>query len=137
MNLDDVMDAVADRLRTIASLAGERTFAYPPDKVSPPAAVVSYPDEIDPHGTYNRGLAKMSLPVVVVVGKATVRTARDRLAAYCAASGASSVIAVLESGTYTAFDVVTVTKISFDVVTIAGTDYVAALFDLDIQGSGA
>jgi hypothetical protein len=51
-------------------------------------------------------------------------------------SGASSVKQVLESGTYTAFDELRVTSVEFDVVSIANTDYLAAMFDLDITGSG-
>lgn len=135
MDLAAVMDQVAARLRLIPTLKS-RTFAYPPDKVTPPAAIVTYPDNLDPHGTYNRGVARMTLPVVVVVGRVTVRTARNELAAYVDDSGPSSVIATLESGSYTAFDTVTVTGITFDVVTIAGTDYIAALFALDISGPG-
>jgi len=134
MDLAAVMDAVGDRLDTIAGL---RVFRYPPDKLTPPAAVVSYPDKIDPHGTYNRGMARMTLPVVLVVGRVSVRSARDQLAAYAKDTGASSIVTVLESGTYTAFDTVTVTEITFDVVSLGGVDYMAALFDLDIAGSGA
>lgn len=134
MNIADVMDAVAGRLDTIPGL---RCFAYPPGSVTPPAAVVSYPDSFDPHGTYNRGMARMKLPVVVVVGKVSDRSARDRLSAYAAVDGAESIVRVLDSGTYTAFDVVTVTGIEFDVVRIGGTDYIAAVLDLDIVGRGS
>jgi hypothetical protein len=52
-------------------------------------------------------------------------------------SGASSVKAVLESGTYTAFEAVRVTGGEFDTVTIGGTDYLAVAFDLDIVGRGS
>jgi hypothetical protein len=97
MNLADVMDAVGDRLDTIAGL---RVFAYPPGSVTPPAAVVSYPEGIEFDATYGRGSDRMTLPVVVVVGKASDRAARDKLGAYCDGSGASSVKAVLESGEY-------------------------------------
>ena len=105
--------------------------------MTPPAAVVSYPETIDFDQTYGRGADKMTIPVVVVVGRASDRAARDALGAYCDGSGASSVKAVLESGTYTAFHTVRVESIEFDVVTIAAVDYMAALFDLDIAGSGS
>lgn len=136
MDLAAVMDEVAGRLRTIPSLAN-RTHAHPPDAISPPAAIVSYPDSLDPHGTYNRGIALIKkLAVVVVVGRVSVRAARDKIAAYCHSSGPESVVAVLESGTYTAFGELTVMNIGFDTITIAATDYIAAIFDLDIAGSG-
>lgn len=133
MDLAVVMDAVGDRLDTIPNL---RVHRYPPGSVTPPAAVVAYPDTYTFDQTYGRGMDVMTLPVVLVVGKVTDRSARNQLGAYVNGSGTKSVKQVLESGTYTAFDTVTVTKVEFDVVTIAGTDYLAATFDLDISGAG-
>jgi len=136
MDLAAVMDEVAARLITITGL---RVFAYPPDSVVPPAAIVSYPDEIEPHGTYARGMAKIRLPVVVVVGKVTDRGTRALIAGYVATSGAASVVAVLESTAtpYVAFDTLTVASVEFDVVQIAENTYLAALFDLEIAGDGS
>jgi len=134
MNLAAVMDAVAARLQTVSGL---RVFAYPPGSLTPPGAVVSYPETYVFDETYGRGMDRLKLPVVVVVGKVSDRAARDQLGAFCDGSGASSVKAVLESGTYTAFHTVRVESIEFDVVTIAAVDYMAALFDLDIAGSGS
>jgi len=134
MDLAAVMDAIGDRLDTIDGL---RVHNYPVGSVTPPAAVVSYPEDYTYDGTYGRGMDRMTLPVVLVVGKASERTARDRLAIYVNGSGASSVKAVLESGAYTAFDEVRVMSADFDVVRIAATDYIAAVFDLDIAGQGS
>jgi len=134
MNLAAVMDAVSTRLDTIANL---RCFAYPPAKLTPPAAVVSYPETYTFDETYGRGSDRMTLPVVLVVGRVSDRSARDELGAYCNGTGARSVKAVLQSGTYTAFDSLRVVSIDFDVVSIAGVDYLAALFDLDIFGPGS
>jgi hypothetical protein len=134
VKLEDVMDEVAARLATIEGL---RVFAYPTDSVAPPAAVVSFPENITFDETYGRGMDRMTLPVVVAVGKPYARSTRPLLAAYCNGSGPASVKAALEAGDYASCDVVRVTGIDFDVVTIAGTDYMAALFDLDIAGAGA
>jgi hypothetical protein len=134
MDLGDVMDEVADELDTIAGL---RCFAYPPDSITPPAAIVSYPEDLAFDATYDRGADTVLLPVIVAVGKVHDRGTRDLVAAYCVGSGASSIKAVLEAGTYTAFDSVRVARAEFDVVRIGGTDYLAALFDLDIIGDGA
>jgi hypothetical protein len=133
VDLTACMDAVADRLEGLGDL---RVWAYPPGSVSPPAAVVSYPEEIDFDKTYGRGADRMRLPLVLVVGKASDRAAREALGAYCDGSGPSSVKARLESGTFTDFDSLRVINIEFDVVSIGGVDYLAALFDLDIFGSG-
>jgi hypothetical protein len=134
MDLNDVMDEVAAQLDTISGL---RCFAYPPDDVQPPAAIVSYPEAITFDETYGRGMDRMTMPVWLLVDRVVDRTSRARLAAYCAGSGASSVKAVLESGTYTAFHTVRVTGVEFESVTVAGTEYVAAIFDLDIAGAGS
>ncbi len=137
MDLVDVMDQVAERLRTISGL---HVFAWPPGQVVPPAAIVSYPDGITFDAAYRRGKDKMALPVVVVVGRVVDRVARDQIGAYCAGSGPRSVKQVLEdgvgAGAYTAFDTLRVTGVDFDTVTIAGVDYMAALFTLDISGKG-
>jgi hypothetical protein len=134
MILTDVMDAVATRLDTIAGL---RVFEWPQGSVTPPAAVVSYPETYTYDETYGRGMDRMTLPVIVVVGRPTDRSTRDRLGGYVNGTGAASVKSVLQSGTYTAFHTVRVVGVEFDVVTIGGTDYMGALFSLDIAGSGA
>jgi hypothetical protein len=136
VNLASVMDAISARLDTIAGL---RCFAYPPGSVVPPAAVVGYPTTYGYDETYGRGVDRMSLPVVLVIGKVSDRVARDQLAAYVSGSGTVtvSVKTVIEGGTYTAFDVVRVTGVELDTYTIGATDYLAAIFDLDILGKGA
>lgn len=134
MDLVAVMDEIGDRLDTIDGL---RVFRYPPDSITPPAAVVAYPDSLTFDETYGRGMDRLTLPVVVVVGRQSDRASRDNLGRYCDGSGSASVKAVLESGSYTAFDTLRVMSVEFDSVTMAGTDYVAAMFDVDIAGSGA
>lgn len=135
MNLGAVMQAVADRIDTITGL---RVYAYPPDDVAVPAAIVGYPDTYTFDETYRRGMDRIeSLPVVVLVGQVSDRASRDTITQYVKGSGAASIKAVVESGTYTAFDTVRVTGVAFDVVTFAAVDYLGATFTLDIAGQGA
>jgi hypothetical protein len=136
MNLDTVITQVATQLDTITGL---QIYDFPPDQAYPPCAIVAWPDSYDFDLTYGRGGDRMSLPVVVLVGKVSDRAARTNLAAYCDGSGASSIKAVLESASaaYTAFHTVRVESVTFDVISMAGIDYMAALFTLDITGSGA
>ena len=133
MDLAAVMTEIAARL---APIAGLRVFAYPPGSLQPPAAVVTYPLDITCDATYGRGSDRMTLPVVLTVGKATERAARDELGEYCNGAGPRSVKALLESGTYDTFDDVRVTKIDFDAVSIGGLELLAAVFNLDIIGPG-
>lgn len=134
MIVADVMQALADRLDTIAGL---RVYAHPPEAINPPAAVVSYPDSIDYDQTYGRGMDRMQVPVVVLVKKLSARVARDDLTRFVDGTGPASVKAVLESGTYTAFHTIRVSTATVDVVEVAGIDYLAVTFMADITGSGA
>lgn len=134
MNVEDVMQAMADRLDTISGL---RVYGYPPEEIHPPAAVVSYPDNIAFDETYGRGMDRMQVPVLVLVKKVSARVARTDVTRFMDGAGTASVKAVLESGTYTAFDTIRVTSATVDVVEVAGIDYLAVTFMADIAGSGS
>lgn len=133
MNIGNVMQALADRIDTIAGL---RVYAYPPNAVQAPAAVVTYPESYTYDDTYGRGMDSMTLPVVVLVGKVSDRASRDKLAKWVSPSTATSIKTVLESGTYTAFDTVRVASVTFDIIAIAAVEYLAATLTLDIAGQG-
>lgn len=128
------MDEVGDALDTIDGL---RVYRYPPDSVSVPSAVVAYPETYNYDSTLGRGMDRMTLPVVVMVGKVSDRASRDRIAAYADGDGDRSVKAVVEAGTYTACDKPRVQDVEFDVLLMAGIEYLAATFNIDIAGTGA
>lgn len=137
MDLAAVMDEIGASVRSVQGLEG-RTFAYPPPTVPGVAGIVSYPDRIDYDQTYGRGMDRIAdLPVLIVVGQATDRGARDRVAQYAAGSGALSVKAAIEAGTHTSFDDIQVKSCEFDVVTIGAIDYICAMFRMDIAGQGS
>lgn len=133
MDLDTVMTEIGTALDGISGLR----IAVAGEKVVPPAAWVRWPGSITFDGTYGRGSDSMELDAVVVVGRTVDRSTRKALAAYCKGSGSSSVKAAVDGGTYTAAHSVTVTGVEFDVVDVAGIDYVAAIFSIDVVGSGA
>jgi hypothetical protein len=134
VKLNDVMDELAARIGTITGL---RVFGYPPPTVVPPAGIVSYPDKIEYDQTYGRGMTTLTgLPILIVVGKATDRTAREAVAAYASDTGPKSVKLAIEGTSSTAWDDAHVVDCDFDVVTIASVDYIAALFSLTIACQG-
>lgn len=134
MDLAKVMDECAD---TLAEITGLRVFSHPPATITPPAGVVSYPERIVYDATYARGMDIIeALPFILLAGKATDRAARDAVAAWAAGAGDQSVKVRFERKSWVAFEDVTVTECSFDVVTIAGVDYMAAMFKANIAGSG-
>lgn len=133
MDLAAVMDEVGDQLDTIDAL---RVYRYPADNVAPPAAVVTYPDEWTYDATMRRGADTCTLPVVVLVGKVSDRASRDRIAVYVDGAGAKSLKAVIEAHSYESCDSVRVTNAEFDIVAVAGVEYLAATFHLNIIGPG-
>ena len=134
MNVGNVMDAIGTQLDTISGL---RVYDFPSELITPPAVVLAYPEEITYDETYGRGMDRMTLPVLVLVGKVDVRASRDTLVPYTNGTGSKSIKAVVEAGTYTAFHTVRVTRCDFDVVRVGGVDYASAMFTLDITGSGS
>jgi hypothetical protein len=136
VQLNLVMDEMAVRLRGITGLAG-RVFAYPPPKVDGPAGIISYPDRIEFDATYGRGMDRyVGVPVFVVIGRPTDRTARDRLAGYVAVTGATSVKVALEAPGATTWDDLQVKDCEIDVIKIATIDYLSAMFVCDVAGRG-
>lgn len=134
MNLTAVMDELATELDTIAGL---RVFAFPADNVAAPAAVVGYPTSITYDSTMGRGVDMMVIPVFVLVGRLTDRSSRDLLGVYCDGSGAKSIKAKLLAGKpWSAMSSVRVASAEFTVVTMAGVDYLSAIFTVNVYGPG-
>lgn len=113
-------------------VAGLHVYAWPTGKVVPPAAVVSYPTEID--YLEGRGLHRMSLPLVIVFGRPVDPATRDTLAAYANGGGPKAVAALVDAYAWTACDSVTCKRGEVDVVQVGAVGYLAGLFTLDIIG---
>lgn len=127
MDIGAVMDEMADALGTIDGL---RVFAYFPDRISPPVAVVDFPAELDYDSAFSRGADRIKLPVTVLVSRVDSRTARDRLLGY-----QESVKAAIEVHTPVAYDSARVTGVEFNhSVPVAAVEYAAATFTIDIIG---
>lgn len=134
MELAPIMDEIAERLKTIGGL---RVSAQPPKTITPPAGIVSYPNTIEYDQTYGRGMTRVSgLQVWLVVGNVTDRTARDSLAAYVSDTGTKSVKLALEDEDSEVWDDLHVESVEFDVVSIAGTEYMAAGFTINLVCQG-
>lgn len=133
------VQAVVEEIGTeLDKISGLRVFEFPADKVTPPAALVILPDEVLYDQTYGRGMDRMTIPVLVVVGRQFDRSASEKLAGYMSGSGSTSIKKTInDKSSWTDCDTVVVTRSEFDVATIGGVEYFAALFDLDVTGEGA
>lgn len=140
MDLYALMTEIDTRLKTITAL---RTTAIGTDTaVKVPAAVQYLPDRIDFDQTGGRGSDKISdIVVVVFVGRSNLRGAVQAIAPYLAGSGAKSIKAKLDHSVATpyanAFDVqVVYAEVDYN-AKIGNVEYLAALFHLNVTGSGA
>lgn len=133
MNLADVMDDLGTALETITDL---RVFPYWADRITPPAAVVTWP-EITFDETYGRGSDRLEISVITLTGKVDARSARDLAAQYANGSGSTSVKTAIESYAASAWDSARVQRVEFGVISVAGVEYLAATFSVDIIGDGS
>jgi len=134
MRLDDVMDEAA---AVLSQITGLRVFAHPPEDLDAPAGYLSYPLRVDFDETYGRGSDQFTdLPMVLVADRVTVRSARDRVAAWAHGDGPQSVKARMEEHVWVSCDDLTVTSCEFGVETIAGAQYLAAMFKATVVGPG-
>lgn len=135
MNLVTLGDEIAALLKTVTGLS--RVTAYPPPTVQPPCAIVSYPSTVEFDQTYGRGSDRIDQwPIVIVEGRVTSRTARSRVLGWAAATGAKSIKATFEAHHWVACDDLVIKSVTFDVVEIAGADYIAAIFAASAVGKG-
>lgn len=131
MDVEAVVRELATRLDTVAGL---QVHLGPPRKVKVPAAVVAYPRTINYDKTYGRGSDSMVVPVVALVSRLNDDSALSSLSAFSSGFGSRSVKQVLESGEYVTFDDLQVPDAEFDVWTMAGVEYLAAVFSVTVMG---
>jgi hypothetical protein len=131
MILANVIDDLETRLKTIPGL---RVYPWGTQKITPPGCVLTMPERITVRSVAGRGSRIEGLAVVVAVGRTTSRTAPRLLSPFVSTEGTQSIKYVLESGTYTAFDVVEVDTIEINELSLAGVDYLGAMINTNIVG---
>jgi hypothetical protein len=136
MNPSAIATEISGRLAALPGLIA--AYAGPVKSVSTPCSVVGFPESINYHGTYSRGMNRVDdWPIMILTGLADDKEAFARIGQYAATSGAGSVISVLESDEpYTSCDTVIVKTCEFDVITWQKQDFQGAVFTLDVVGSG-
>lgn len=130
----EVMAGIGAALRQIPDLD---VFDYPAENLTPPMAVVAFPEgDIEYDTTYGRGSDTAVFVVYVVAGRVDVESAYAALAGYMSGQGASSVKAAIEVdptlGGAAAGGTTRVQSSRIETVTSAGVDYLAASFNVEI-----
>jgi len=128
-----VMKDIGNRLDTINPL---RVHPYEADEISVPAGLISLPTLINYQTTYGSGVNTMTLDITVLVTKVDDRIRLEQIAPYADSEGPKAIAQVLETGTYSAFDSIQVLSSRFAIVNIAGDDYLACIFSVEVIGTG-
>lgn len=134
MHIPDVMDDLGLALKAVQ---GVRSYPYNIESVSPPAAVVVWPERIVYDETMARGMDRITIPIIVVVGQISQRSSRDQLAKFMAGSGPSSIKAAVERYPATSYHSARVTTVIPDSYDSGGVELLGASFEVDIIGEGA
>ena len=127
--ISDLRTGLATNLATISGL---RTAATMPDNPNPPIAIV-VPSTVSFDDTFQRGMQTYSFTVLVIVGRADERTAQNKLDAYCASTGSSSIkLAVEKDKTLggKAFDVRLTEMRNYGQIVIGEVTYLSSEFSV-------
>lgn len=133
MNIGDVMGELAAKL---ASLTELRVHDFPPDSLAAPAVIVGYPQSIDYDVTASRGVDRMTVPMWLIIDRNWDRSTTDKLSDYTAGAGSKSLKALIQTKPHTAFSTARVRSVTFSVISVAGIEYWAGTFLVDITGPG-
>lgn len=129
-----VAQEITTRLETIPKLNG---FPFWVKKVPVPGFTVGLPELINYDQTYGRGLDKITLPIVVLVGLVSSEQSARDVMAYTDGSGPRSFKAVLNSvDDWESCDDVIVTEAAPDTYSSGGVLLLGAEFKVDVFGRG-
>lgn len=129
-----VLQEIADLLDEIPGL---NVFPYWVKKVPVPGATVGLPSEIEYDQTYGRGLDKMTVPIIVLVGMVSAKASAAELNAYMDGSGARSIKWNLNGARdWASCDDVVVRSVIPDTYSSGGVVLLGAEFTVDVYGKG-
>jgi hypothetical protein len=133
MNWLAVKREVTDAIGSVDRLRG-RARHYSVRKITPPAYFVDLPEAMNLHVAGD--MSRWTVPFSVVVGAVDAESSEIELSEFTDELGPRSVVRAVEDHLYVACSVVTVTSIEPVSMTIAGIQYLGALFSSDIAGKG-
>jgi hypothetical protein len=134
VSIATIRDGLATNLQTITGL---RATADITDNPTPPIAIVQL-NRVEYDNAFNKGLTIYNFVISVVVGRASERTAQDRLNAFATPSGASSIkLAVQSDRTLggSAYDVRVSEMQNIGAVLLGGENYLAADFAVQVYAN--
>ena len=128
---DNVIAGLNDAL---AEVEGLRFYGYPVERIEPPACVVALPEPTAL--TCGDGSFSYEFPLWVLVAKADARAANDELSPYVQPNGERSIRSAIAADRTLggACDSIAILSVVPQVITLAGTEFFAAEFTLEVVG---
>lgn len=133
MILADVMDELAAVADTIGGL---HCYGWPTEQATPPAAWPTYPVVMSALAAFQGGTYRWQAGLWVAVGRVWDKATRDQLSRYTAEEGPDSVVEAYMNHDWQSCAYARPVEWTFDALTIAGVEMMAALLTLDIAGPG-
>lgn len=137
MDLNAVREEMAGKLR--AADIGLNITPYQAESVSPPAVLFDVPDGWKYNQLHGRGAELVTLPVMLLVGRSSARSARTKIEEFANSGGPQSVKRILDNTTTNVYDschAVTVREAEVDNIQVAEIVYLGIVFKVDIFGPG-
>jgi hypothetical protein len=131
-SLSSIRSGLSTRLATISALS---VYAYVPDSIEPPTAVVGVMSSVDYDSTMSRGSDSYEIPLYLYVSRVDAELSQDSLDEFLAGSGSSSIKQAIE-GDSTLGGVVSSARVveasNYGVYTINSIDYLGVEFSVEI-----
>jgi hypothetical protein len=131
-SLSSIRSGLSTRLATISGLS---VYAYVPDSIEPPTAVVGVMSSVDYDSTMSRGSDSYEIPLYLYVSRVDAELSQDSLDEFLAGSGSSSIKQAIE-GDSTLGGVVSSARVveasNYGVYTINSIDYLGVEFSVEI-----
>jgi hypothetical protein len=124
MMLSEVMDGLADLIDM------RNVYPFPAASITPPCALIGYPENVEFDLTFQRGGDTFLFPVWLIVGTSGTIDTRDTLSGYL--SGVTSLKEALD-GSHD-FGSVRCTDAQISEVTVAGTTYTGIKISTEVVG---
>jgi|TARA_R100001463_G_scaffold9738_2_gene29082 hypothetical protein len=131
-SLSSIRSGLSTRLATISGLS---VYAFVPDSIEPPTAVVGVMSSVDYDSTMSRGSDSYEIPLYLYVSRVDAELSQDSLDEFLAGSGSSSIKQAIE-GDSTLGGVVSSARVveasNYGVYTINSIDYLGVEFSVEI-----
>ena len=131
-SLSSIRSGLSTRLATISGLS---VYAFVPDSIEPPTALVGVMSSVDYDSTMSRGSDSYEIPLYLYVSRVDAELSQDSLDEFLAGSGSSSIKQAIE-GDSTLGGVVSSARVveasNYGVYTINSIDYLGVEFSVEI-----